>query len=118
MAKYLKKYTKELLDGMRSDGKSIVECCLIWGITDKEYSEWLDEHDDLEYAHQIGEMHCAQWWHQTYRGLAAKGNASVLQMGMKNIEKVGWQDRPETKKEEVEPIRAISITVLKPRDED
>lgn len=116
-AKYQKKYAQDLIEGMRSDGKSVVECCLIWGITDKEYEEFLDEKKDLQHAHQIGEMHCASWWHFNYRELAKKGNASALQLGMKNIEKVGWQDRPDNKVEVVEPIRAIEITILPPRVE-
>lgn len=115
MSKYLKKYTEELLGGIRNDGKSIVECCLIWGITDKEYADMLDAHEDLQYAHQIGEMQCAAWWHLKYRDLAEKGNASALTFGMKNIEKVCWQDKPIDKALEQEPVRAIAINVLPPR---
>lgn len=115
MAKYFKKYATELIDGMRLDGKSIVECCLIWGITDKEYNEFRENHQDFEDAHQKGEMQCAAWWHQNYRELATKGNASALTFGMKNIDKVSWTERPESKEEEKEPVRAINITVLPPR---
>jgi hypothetical protein len=118
MAKYLKKYAQELLDGMRKDGKSIVECCLIWGITDKEYNDFVVVHKDLQYAHEIGEMDCAAWWHINYRKLAENGNASALSFGMKNIDRVGWQDRPDSKAEAVEPVKAIEITILPPRNEN
>lgn len=115
MAKYLKKYAAELIDGMRLDGKSVVECCLLWGITEKEYNEWLETYPELQKAHEIGEMQCASWWHQNYRELATKGNASALTFGMKNIPKVGWQDKPADKEEEKEPVRVININVLPPR---
>lgn len=115
MAKYLKKYANELKDGMRRDGKSMVECCLIWGITLKEYEEMLDNNEELVRANEIGDMHCASWWHLKYRDLAEKGNASALTFGMKNIPKVSWQDKPADKAEEIEPVRAINITVLPPR---
>ena len=118
MAKYLKKYAQELLDGMRKDGKSVIECCLEWGITDSQYNEWLEEHVDLAHAHHIGEMDCASWWHKNYRKLAENGNASALSFGMKNIDKVGWQDKPESKKEQEDPIRVLKITILPPRNED
>lgn len=115
MSKYLKKYAEELKQGMRKDGKSVVECCLEWGILDTEYYKWLDEHQDLATAHQIGEMDCASWWHIQYRKLAQNGNASALSFGMKNIDKVGWQEKPENKKEVEEPIRELRISILPPR---
>lgn len=118
MAKYLKKYAEELRKGMRKDGRSIVECCLIWGITDREYMDMLDAHPELQHAHQIGEMDCAAWWHMNYRKLAENGNASALSFGMKNIDKVGWQDRPEVKEQEQEPVKAIKITILPGRVDD
>jgi hypothetical protein len=117
LTKKSKQFAEELLNGLRKDGRSVVECCLQWGITDTEYEELLQNDKKLQHAHQIGEMQAASWWHFTYRELAAKGNASVLQMGMKNVEKVGWQDRPDGKKEAPEPIKAITITVLPPREE-
>src|SRR5688572_3967036 len=100
------------------DGKSIIECCIGWGITDKDYYEMLSEKEELQKAHQFGEMHCAAWWHANYRKLAQNGNATALTLGMKNIEKVGWQDRPEPKEKEEEPIRAIEITILPPRKDE
>ena len=115
MAKYLKKYAYELIGGMRRDGKSIVECCLIWGITIKEYEEMLESNNELARANEIGDMHCAAWWHFNYRELAQKGNASALTFGMKNIPKVSWMDKPDGKVEEIEPVRAINITILPPR---
>lgn len=108
-------FIADLLAGMRNDGKSLIECCLIWGITDTEYGKLLDNNPELMRAHEVGEMHCAAWWHQSYRDLALKGNASALAFGMKNITKVGWADKPDLKDEEVEPVRAINITVLPPR---
>jgi hypothetical protein len=37
---------------------------------------------------------------------------------MKNIDRVGWQDRPDSKAEAVEPVKAIEITILPPRNEN
>lgn len=118
MAKYLKRYSTELLEGLRKDGKSVVECCLVWNITDADYEDFREKHADFEYAHHIGEMDCAAWWHLNYRKLAQNGNASALAFGMKNIEMVGWQDKPDVRKEQEEPVKAITITILAPRNED
>ncbi len=108
-------FTKDLLSGMRQDGLSVVECCLIWGVTDSEYNKLLESSPTLQRAHEIGEMHCAAWWHSNYRELARKGNASAMAFGMKNIAKVGWMDKPDIKEDEKEPVRAITISVLPPR---
>lgn len=118
MAKYLKRYSTELLEGLRKDGKSVVECCLVWGITDKDYEEFRNSSKEFEYAHHIGEMDCAAWWHINYRKLAEHGNASALAFGMKNVEKVGWVDKPDTKTEQKEPVTSLTITILPPRNEE
>jgi hypothetical protein len=108
---------KDLLNGIRKDGKSVVECCLIWNLTDVEYQGLLDTSPELQRAHTVGEMHCASWWHQCYRELALKGNASALTFAMKNISKVGWVDKPENKEEkEIEPLREIKITLMEKRE--
>ncbi len=109
----------ELLAGKRLDGGSMVECCLEWQITETEYKALLDSSLELRRAHEIGDMHCASWWHSKSRDLAAKGNASVMTFALKNMPKIGWQDKPDTKEEkEVEPLRAINISIMKPRVED
>jgi len=108
---------KDLLDGVRYDGTSVIECCLKWGITDSEYKAMLESSEELQRAHEIGEMHCAAWWHNNARELAAKGNASVLNFALKNT--IGWQDKPEIKAEEKpEPLRAVEISILPPRKDD
>ncbi len=115
MNKAVTKYASDLIGGMRLDGKSIVECCLIWGITEKEFNSFLTSNEELQKAHEIGDMQCAAWWHKNYRNLAENGNASALTFGMKNISKVSWMDKPDIKEESDEPLRAISITILPPR---
>ncbi len=115
MNKAVTKYASDLISGMRSSGFSIIECCLLWGITDTEYNKLLENNPELIRAHEIGEMHCAAWWHASYRKFASKGNASALAFGMKNIDKVGWQDKPDSAEAAVEPVRSIQITVLPPR---
>ena len=107
---------KSLLDGMRSDGRSLVECCLAWGLTDSEYNGLKEGSKELQRADEIGSMHCAEWWHKCFRDLALKGNASALAFGMKNV--VGWQDKPEIKEtKEEQPITAIEISLMQPREE-
>ncbi len=109
---------KDLHEGLRADGKSVVECCLMWQITDKEYYTELESSEELQKAHVIGEMHCASWWHQCFRGLAKKGNASALVFGMKNVAKVGWMDKPDIKEVVEEPLQAVSISIMPPRIDD
>lgn len=118
MAKYFKKYTEELLAGMRLDGKSDVDCCIEWGVLYSDYQKWVKEIPEFEYAHEMGEMHYYSYWHALTKSIAAKGNATVLIAGMKNQNIKNWVDKKEAKEQQESPITAIEISILAPYKDD
>jgi hypothetical protein len=116
--KYNKKYAKELREGLRSDGKSEVECCILWGINYETYEAWLRENEDFAEADRIGKLHAAAWYFQKYRDIAAgksAGNAAMMQFAMKNQEYIHWKDKPEDIEVKDEPLGVIQIEVLPQR---
>lgn len=117
MAEYDSKYAEQLLNGMRLDGKTDVECCLEWGILYTEYKEWVREIPAFAIAHEVGEMQYSSYWHNLAKGLAEKGNATVLVAGMRNLNVKNWVDKRETVEEQEQPITAIEISILPPYEE-
>lgn len=116
--KYNKKFAKELLDGLRADGKSEVECCLEWGISLETYNQWVLDVAEFATAATFGKMQAAAWCHKKYREIAAgksPGNAAMMQFAMKNQEYIRWQDKPEAEEVKDEPVGVIQIEVLPQR---
>lgn len=119
-SKYKKKYSTMLLEGLRSDGKSVIECCLAFGISAKTYYNWIKEHEEFAHAADIGDMQCAEWWHKNQRSVASgdsAGNAAVINFAMKNVDKIKWLDKSEVHTTHDEQIRTIRIEMLPPRSE-
>lgn len=112
MTEYSEKYAQDLINGMRIQGKTDIECCLDWGILYTEYKEWVKTIPEFAQAHEIGEMQYATYWHNLAKLLASKGNASVLVAGMRNIGLKNWVDKREVQEEQDQPITAIEISVL------
>lgn len=116
--KYKTKFAKQLLNGLRKDGKSIVECCVLWGISESTYNNWKKDIPAFAHAAEIGQMDCASWWHQKHRAVSSgeqAGNASCLNFGMKNVEGVKWADKSEVHTTHDEQIRTIRIEMLPSR---
>lgn len=112
-SKYKKKYAKQLIEGLRKDGKSIEECCLLWGVSDKTYQNWRKKYPEFEEAHQIGEMDKKAWWRQLQRKVAcgeSAGNAAIINFALKN--EADYVDRQETHHTHDEQIQTIKIEVL------
>lgn len=118
MSEYDEKYAQELLEGMRNDGKTDIECCIEWGVLYSEYQEWVKKIPEFARAHEMGEMHYHSYWHRMAKLIASKGNASVLLAGMKNLNIKNWVDKKEAKEQEETPITAIEISILPPYEED
>ncbi len=111
-SKYKKKFTKQLKEGIRSQGLSIVELCLMWGITSATYYTWLKEHPEFAEAAEIGDMQQAAWWHRKYRAGATGEepcNAAMMNFAMKNVDKVKWVDKSEVAHTHTEQITTIRI---------
>lgn len=109
-----------LRDGLRQDGKSIVECCLDFGITDATYYAWIKEHPDFAEAAELGQMQCAAWHHRNHRAISSgekAGNAATANFGMKNVDKVRWVDKTEVAHTHDEQISIIRIEMLPPRND-
>lgn len=118
--KYNKTYVRKLKDGLRCDGKSVVEVCQEWGISRTTYYYWVENHPEFKTAHEYGERDCAAWWQVLARKAAAgeiKANAGIICFAMKNVEGVNWADKIETKSTVDEQIRQINISILPPPQE-
>jgi hypothetical protein len=111
---YKKKYSKQLIDGMRRDCRmSIDKCCQEWGVTRNAYYGWLDQHPDFKQAAEIGERDFMIAFHDLMVDNAEgskKGNAGVLTLMAKNILK--WSDKVEIENTGPEQISRIEIEVL------
>jgi transposase-like protein len=108
--KYRKKYTKQLINGLRKDGRSIEEVCQEWGITPKTYGVWRDKYPEFADAHLIGECDKNSWWRQLQRKVSSgesPGNASCINMALKN--ECGYVDKQEVQHTHDEQITTIRI---------
>lgn len=117
MATYNSKYAEQLLNGMRLEGKTDIECCLEWRILYTEYKEWVASVPEFAIAHEVGEMQYTAYWHNLAKNLASKGNAAVLVAGMRNLNIKNWVDKREVLEEQEQPITAIEISILPPYEE-
>lgn len=114
-SKYKPRFAKQLLEGLRKDGKSIAECCRLWGVSKDAYYDWLKVHPKFAYAASMAEMDSAAWWHQLNRDVAdgsKRGNAGLIQFALKNIEGINWSDKVEVNNTHEEQIHTIQIEVL------
>ena len=106
------------MNGLRKDGKSIEEVCLLWGVSDKAYHAWREAHPEFEEAHRRGEMDKKAWWLQLQRKVASgesAGNAAVINFALKN--EAGYVDKQEVHNTHDERISTIKIEMLPPRTE-
>lgn len=110
MSKYKNKYRLQLKRGLRKDGKSIGECCSLWGVTEKTYHNWRKAYPEFEEAHIIGEQDKNGWWREQQRLAATgkiKGNAGIINLALKN--EVGYVDKQEIEHKHEEQITTIRI---------
>ena len=117
-SKYRPKYARELLNGLRSDGKSIDECCANWGVTITAYNGWRKTHPKFEIAHQQGELDKTSWWRKLQRQVATgevNGNPGVINLALKN--EAGYVDKQEIHNSYDEKIETIKIELLPNRQE-
>ena len=114
---YKKKYSKDLINGMRRHPKASIErCCQEWGVTRNAYYGWLEQHPEFKAAAEIGERDYAVAFHDLMVDNATgeiKGNAGVLSLMAKNILK--WSDKVEIENTGPEQINRIEIEVLEDR---
>ena len=116
--KYRKKFVKQLIEGLRQDGKSIEEVCCLWNISVVTYNAWKDKYPEFKEATEIGERDKNAWWHKTHRDVSSgvrAGNAACLNFGMKN--QANWVDKQEVHTTHDERINTIRIEMLPPRTE-
>ncbi len=109
-SKYRKKYTKQLLNGLRKDGLSIEECCQEWGICVSTYKDWTKTHPEFAEAAKIGERDKTAWWLRMHRDVSTgvrTGNAACINFALKN--EAGWVDKQEIHTSHDEQITTIRI---------
>lgn len=112
---YKKKYAKQLLNGLRKDGKSIEEVCAIWGVSVDAYRDWRKAHKEFEEAHKQGDRDKRAWWFSLQRKVAsgeATGNASVINFALKN--EADYVDKTEVHNTHEEQITTLRIELHKP----
>jgi hypothetical protein len=112
---YKKKYARELMKGLRKDGKSIEEVCSLWGISADAYSDWRKKYPEFEEAHKQGDRDKRAWWFALQRNVAAgihPGNAAVINFALKNEN--GYVDKTEVHNTHEEQITTLRIEVHKP----
>lgn len=112
---YKPKYAKQLLNGLRKDGKSIEEVCSIWGVSTDAYADWRKKYPKFEEAHRQGDRDKRAWWFQLQRKVASgesPGNASVINFALKNEN--DYVDKTEVHNTHEEAITTLRIEVHKP----
>lgn len=113
--KYRPKFCKQLLNGLRYEGMSIVEVCHSWGITVKTYYRWIEVHPEFKEAAEYGDRDQQCYWQRLTRSAAegkVKANAGVICFAMKNIQGIQWQDKIEVNNTSDEQIKQINISIL------
>lgn len=117
MAKYKKKFARQLNMGLRNNGKSVDDVCQIWGVSRTTYYNWVNNNPEFALAHEIGERDYASFVHNLIIKVASgqqKGNAGILCLMAKNI--LGWKEKSETQITQNEEVRTININVLPPKE--
>lgn len=113
-SKYKRKYTKELLNGLRDDiSMSILAVCKKWGINKATYYNWIETYPEFAEAHTIGERdyHIQIEQLMIYNATGRfKGNAGVLNLMAKNM--LGWKDKVEVESTGEKPLQKIEIEIL------
>lgn len=118
-SKYKPKYARELLNGLRQDGKSIEEVCSVWGVSRGTYDAWVKTHEKFKTAHEVGELDKIAWWRKVQRDVASgvmNGNAGVINLALKN--EAGYVDKQETVVRAEERLTVIKIEMLPRREDD
>lgn len=114
--KYKPRFAKQLADGMRKDGLSIVECCAVWKITEATYYNWKKNYPKFAEACEIGERDFKMWWAARYREGAtgqAPCNAAMMNRMATNV--LGWTDKVEVTNKHEEQLHTIQIEMLPAR---
>ncbi len=110
--KYNRKFIRQLERGLRKDGKSIVEICQLWGISENTYYEWIREHGEFAYAHEIGKRDEKAYWQKLCRRAAEgeiKANGTILKVAASVM--LGWQEKV-TMEHTTQPIQTIKIELI------
>jgi len=111
--KYRPRFAKQLAGGMRLTGKTIVQCCLAWGVTRQCYYDWIKEYPKFAEAAELGEMHFQSWaWDKYKEGLSGETpvNAGLMTLLAKNS--LGMVDKVEHDHQHTEKITTIQIEIL------
>lgn len=113
--KYDAKYARELEDGIRFYGYSVVELCQKWKINKHTYYRWIDTYPQFKAAHEQGKVDYEAFWQKQARKAALgelKGvNAAMMQFTLKNVDSENWKDRVEHVVED-KAVRRIEIEIL------
>ncbi len=124
MAKYLSKFAKQLMKGIRYDGGkdgkglSVVELCHIWRVSPMTYQYWRKHYPEFEEAAQMGDVDYATFWHETFKGITCgdiKGNSGSAQFALTNVEHINWKTKVDVTENAPELPRTININMIQPR---
>lgn len=113
--KYRPRYAKQLLEGMCDDGKSILKCCKVWGVSPTAWYHWIEKYPQFKYAVEIAARDRAIYWEDNFEAIASgrkKGNAGCSIFAMKNIKEIGWKENPDIVETKDTTIHRIEIVTL------
>ncbi len=116
---YHKKYSTQLINGLRRDGSSVEKVCQMWGIVPTTYYKWIDNHPDFAEAHEHGKRDNMIWWQEVGQaGITGqfKLNAAAYNFTMSNLH--GWNTKVVTETNASDEIRTININVLPSREQN
>lgn len=127
--KFKKKFTKELLNGLRRNPDvycgteylmSIERICWKWGITPRTYWNWVNEYTSFREAHEQGHndfLVCCQEW-VTKEGMKGKHANSILtKYLMGNIGSEMTDKKEVTQTVNENRIQKIEIEVIQPKSQ-
>lgn len=114
-SKYKPKYATQLRKGLCEDGKSIAEVCMLWGITEMTYKNWVERWPNFADAAEFADTQRAAYWQKLARETAngtVAGNAGVIKAAMPNIKGVGWSNTPAYEPPKQDKITTLNINVM------
>lgn len=97
-------HPKNLIDLMK-EGKTNVQCCSEWDISEETFYAWIKTHKNFSESYKKGKTHLNNWWinkgHDLMTLPSRETNPAIFIWMTRNI--LGWKDKIEVSEEDKEP---------------
>lgn len=110
--KYKPKFAKQLRDS-KTDARTVVEWCSLWGIGRQTWYDWVDNIPEFAEAVEMSDIHMKARFAKNYMDVMegiASGNAGMYVNAAKYV--LGWDGKQEQPKEEVSDVRTVTIQII------